>query len=184
MQRAWLREFNALGLQLRPQAAKLVTSFLQTCEDPQHMAEALVEHTKEYFRAKRGVIDSIIDVEVIQNVISCMEQAAAQAGEGEDAEEVLDRARQQVNTMDLGDGVQVYNVMTDMRPFEYRRASKEWKPTSDNARVFAPVQSKINIYAHRYHLLWNRLLLQGKYVPEVDSRGGKLLPGQSVITPV
>lgn len=30
--RAWLREFNSLGLQLRPDAAKLVTRFLQSCE--------------------------------------------------------------------------------------------------------------------------------------------------------
>merc|ERR1719498_1697761 len=85
--------------------------------------------------------------------------------------------------MDLGDGVQVYNVMTDMRPFEFRRASKEWLP-AEGAHLFPGVLSKVKIYTDRYHMIWQRLLLSGDFVPEVEAIGVKLLPGQRVITPV
>jgi len=182
-QRAWLREFNNLGLQLRPQAAKLVTQFLQNYEDPQQVAEKLVEHTKAYFRSRQGSVDPIIDSEVIQNVILCMEKAAAEAGVNAMDPEALEVARQGVDTGDLGDGIHVYNVMTDMRPFEYRRASKEWTASSEKACLFPGVESKVKIYADRYHILWQRMLLSGEYVPEVEAQG-KLLPGQRVITPV
>jgi DNA polymerase epsilon subunit 2 len=185
MQRAWLREFNALGLQLRPKAAKLVTQFLQSCEDPQQMCEALVEHTKAYFKSRQGMVAPIIDEDVIQSVITCMEKASAENSAGlEDVSEVLSAARQGVDTMDLGDGVQVYNVMTDMRPYTFRIASKEWTPSTEKACLFPGVKSKIKIYSDRYHILWERLLVQGNFVPEVDAKGGALLPGQRVITPV
>lgn len=183
MQRAWLREFNALGLQLRPQAAKLVTQFLQNCEDPQPMVEALVEHTKAYFRSRQGMVEPIIDSDVIHSVITCIESAADNGVSAEDPD-FIDVARQGVDTMDLGDGVQVYNVMTDMRPFEFRAATKEWRASLEGACLFPGVSSKVKLYTGRYYMLWQRLLLQGKYIPEVESVGGRLLPGQRVVTPV
>jgi DNA polymerase epsilon subunit 2 len=183
MQRAWLREFNALGLQLRPQAAKLITQFLQSCEDPQVMCEALVEHTKAYFRSKQGVVTSVIDEESIRNVINCMEKASAEA-QGNNDPEAFENARNGVDTMDLGDGVQVYNVMTNMRPYTFYKSTKEWRPSVEGAQIFPDCKSKIKIYADRYHILWSRLLLKGEFVPEVEAIGSTLLPGQRVITPV
>jgi DNA polymerase epsilon subunit 2 len=113
-----------------------------------------------------------------------MEKAAAEAAASNDPLSSLQVARQEVNALDLGDGVQVYNVLTDMRPFEFRRASKEWAPMTEGARIFPDVQSKIKIYADRYHILWNRLLQTGNFIPEHEAKGGVLLEGQRVITPV
>jgi len=184
MQRAWLREFNALGLQLRPAAAKLVVQFLQSCEDPQPMVEALVEHTKAYFKSRQGGVQSVIDSDVIESVLECMGKASADQKSGDMDPEALDAARREVDTMGLGDGVQVYNVMTDMTPFDFRNASKEWTPSTERAQLLPGVPSKIKIYANRFQVLWQRLLTEGKYVPEVESVGVTLMPGQRVITPV
>lgn len=187
MQRAWLREFNALGMQLRPNAAKLIVNFLKSCEEKEQsqMCEALVEHTKGYFRAKQGVVSPIIDEEAIRNVISCMETASDEAADTADKNEAsFGAASLAVTAKDLGDGVQVYNVMTDMRRFSYFQATKEWRHDTNGVKAFPGVNSKIQIYADRYHILWSRLLLSGEFVPEVEASGTSLLPGQRVITPV
>mmetsp|Transcript_64930 Transcript_64930/g.141520 ORF Transcript_64930/g.141520 Transcript_64930/m.141520 type:complete len:554 (+) Transcript_64930:69-1730(+) len=173
MQRAWLREFNALGLQLRPQAARLVTSFLHECEDPQSMVEALVEHTKAYFRTRHGSVDAVIDSEVITAVINCMHEAKGDSG----VPDVID-------THSLGDGIQIYNVLQDVRPFDYNRATKEWAQSTQPAQLFPSPEVKSKMYADRYHLLWQRLLLEGELIPEADAQLAALLPGQRVLTPV
>jgi len=129
-------------------------------------------------------VDPIIDQEVIKSVIDCMQKASEEAGADAMDPASLEVARQGVDTMDLGDGVQVYNVLTDMKPFEFRRATKEWMPMQGGARLFPGVSSKVKIYADRYHILWQRLLLTGNWVPEVEAIGATLLPGQRVITPV
>jgi DNA polymerase epsilon subunit 2 len=146
------------------------------------MAEALVEHTKNYFRTHQGTVDPIIDSDVIQKVIVQMEEACANAnGNGEDA---FQSAQKMVDTLDLGDGTQIYNVMKDLVPYEFSRARKEYVPCSQGAHLFPGVNSKTKIYTERFHILWQRLLLQGTYVPEFDAAGGNVLPGQRVITPV
>lgn len=180
MQRAWLREFNALGLQLRPQAAKLITEFLQECENPQAMVEALVEHTKAYFRTRQGTTQSVIDKDVIQTVISCLEEASR----GVDASDAMEAARHGIETMDLGDGIQVYDALTDVQPFAYRRNTRDWSPALEQPRLFPGPEAKAKIYHDRYYLLWQRLLLEGEYVAEADLQDGALLPGQRVLTPV
>uniref|UniRef100_A0A7S4RG91 DNA polymerase epsilon subunit n=1 Tax=Alexandrium monilatum TaxID=311494 RepID=A0A7S4RG91_9DINO len=181
MQRAWLREFNALGLQLRPQAASKVSQFLRRCEDPGRMAEALVENTKTYLRSRQGAVEPVIDSDIIQSVIDCMLEASNGAGGGEDA---LDAARQGVEGLDLGDGVHVYNAVTDVRQFDYLRATKEWAPSPGRAGVLAACDAKAKIYADRYHLLLQRLLLEGRLVTEAEAMAGAVLPGQRVLTPV
>lgn len=180
MQRAWLREFNSLGLQLRPQAAKLVTSFLTECDDPQRTVEALVEHTKAYFKMREGAIGAAIDSHVIQSVIECMEESA-QKSNGVFAPEL---ARTGIETMDLGDGIQVYNVLTDMKHFCYQNTTREWVPSNINPKLFPNISDKTKIYAERYQLLWQRLRLEGSFVPESEVATEGLLEGQRVITPV
>lgn len=184
MQRAWLREFNSLGLQLRPQAAKLVTAFLQECAEPQQVAEAMVEHTKAYFKSRQGSVDPIIDVDVIYRVLDCMERVGGAAeGAGGDAP-AADIVRQQVETLELGDGIQVYNVLTEMKPFDYDLAQRQWTPSAKGPVLFPGVDTKVKIYADRYHLLYQRLLLTGDYVTEAEAGQSGLLPGQRVLTPV
>lgn len=175
MQRAWLREFNALGLQLRPQAAAKVSQFLKQCEDPNRMAEALVENTKTYLRSRQCTVEAVIDSDVIQSVIDCMVEASRSGGS-------LDA--QEMTRLDLGDGIHVYNVTTDVRQFDYQRATKEWAPSPQRAGVFAGCDAKAKIYADRYHLLLQRLLLEGRLVREAEAMAGALLPGQRVLTPV
>mmetsp|Transcript_92872 Transcript_92872/g.174848 ORF Transcript_92872/g.174848 Transcript_92872/m.174848 type:complete len:555 (-) Transcript_92872:80-1744(-) len=182
MQRAWLREFNSLGLQLRPGAAKLVTAFLREFPDPQQTAEQLVVHVKEYFKTRQDSVDPIIDEKVIQQVIICMEEAN-QDGEADGVDPVT-AARDIVDSVGLGDGIEVYNLMTDMRPLDYRRASKEWVLSHHSPELFPGVSSKIKIYADRYMTLWQRLLIQGKLVPEVEAVDGGINPDQRVLTPV
>lgn len=179
MQRAWLREFNALGLQLRPQAATLVTAFLRECEDPQRMAETLVEHTKAYLRSKQGVVEPIIDGETIKTVISCMLDAAKNAP----SNATQDFARQGIEGLGLGDGVYIYDALVDVKPFDYCRQTKEWIPSSAQPKLFPDASVKAKIYADRYHLLLQRTLLEGKLVTEAEAASG-LLPGQRVLTPV
>lgn len=175
MQRAWLREFNALGLQLRPRAAAKVSQFLKQCEDPNRMAEALVENTKTYLRSRQCTVEAVIDSDVIQSVIDCMVEASRSGGS-------LDA--QEMTRLDLGDGIHVYNVTTDVRQFDYQRATKEWAPSPQRAGVFAGCDAKAKIYADRYHLLLQRLLLEGRLVREAEAMAGALLPGQRVLTPV
>jgi len=184
MQRAWLREFNSLGLQLRPQAAKQVTNFLQTCDDPHRMCEALVEHTKNYLRSKQGMVAAVIDKDTIDTVISCMYDAAKEAGEAGGGAPQDDAVR--IETLHLGDGVYVHDAMTDIRPFDFRRATKEWVPSKEKPSLFPGVDAKAKLYADRYHLLLQRILLEGKLVPEAEftASGGLLMPGQRILTPV
>mmetsp|Transcript_58691 Transcript_58691/g.132296 ORF Transcript_58691/g.132296 Transcript_58691/m.132296 type:complete len:550 (+) Transcript_58691:51-1700(+) len=178
MQRAWLREFNALGLQLRPQAATKVTQFLKRCEDPSRMAEALVENTKTYLRSRQGVVEPVIDSDVIQAVIDCMLEAA-KGGAGPTAEEAT---RQGIEGLELGDGVHVYNVMTDVRLFDYQRATRGWVASPNRVKIFPGSDVKAKIYADRYHMLLQRLLLEGKIVTEAEAAAGAVLPGQRVLT--
>lgn len=173
MQRAWLREFNALGLQLRPQAAKLVASFLQECKDPEQMVEALVEHTKAYMRNKHGVVECVIDAEVILAVIECLKEAG-------------DHVRwATVSAVDIGDGVQIYNAFTDVHPYRFDRASKSWYLSPHQPRLLPHCSAKAKIYADRYHILLQRLLMQGRLVTEADvKRQGSLMPNQRLLTHV
>eukprot|EP00928_Gymnodinium_smaydae_P062396 TRINITY_DN46273_c0_g1_i1.p1 TRINITY_DN46273_c0_g1~~TRINITY_DN46273_c0_g1_i1.p1 ORF type:complete len:573 (+),score=134.88 TRINITY_DN46273_c0_g1_i1:61-1719(+) len=183
MQRAWLREFNALGLQLRPQAAKLAASFLESSEEPDRYAEVMVEQTKEYFKAKQGTVAPIIDVEVIQNVIICMEKASREAAEDTtvDMQEVM---RQNIETMDLGDGVEVYSALTDVKPFELHAASRRWIQCLETPTLFPSCGAKAKMFIDRYMLLWQRLLLEGELVPEALAKDNALLPNQRILTPV
>lgn len=183
MQRAWLREFNALGLQLRPQAAKLVTAFLQACEDPMQMAELLVESTKSYLRSRQGKVSAIIDADVIRNVLECMREAS-ERGEAGAGPSMRAAARQGVEALGLGDGVYVYNATKDVWPFDFRRATKEWARASEPPTVLAGSDVKAKIYIDRYHLLLQRMLLEGKLVSEEDAASGGVLPGQRILTKV
>lgn len=149
------------------------------------MCEALVEHTKAYFRSRQGVVTAIIDAETIENVINAMEKASAEAGaSGTSFEASFEAAQNGVATMELGDGVQVINVLTDMTPYDFLKADKEWRPSVHGAKLFPEPKSKCKIYADRYQILWSRLLLKGEFVPEVEAIGSALMPGQRVITPV
>merc|ERR1740121_2982932 len=86
--------------------------------------------------------------------------------------------------MDLGDGVQVYDATTDVRPFEFRRATKEWVPASQYSSIFASSNAKAKIYHERYQILLQRMLLEGKLVLEEDVSFNGLIPGQRVLTKV
>jgi len=178
MQRSWLREFNALGLQLRPQAATLVTSFLKECEDPQRTVEVLVEETKACLKNRSGVVESVIDSDVIQAAITKMLMNASKGPDGADAEG-------QEGVLEPGDGVEVYNVLTEVMPYDFNRATKAWTVHPSKPSLFPGPDAKAKIYADRYHILLERLLLEGKLVPEaLMMTGGALLPGQRILTPV
>lgn len=180
MERAWLREFNSVGLQLRPQAAKLVTSFLRECENPQQMAETLVEHTKTYFHSRQGTVDAFITAEVVQDVITCMSEAKENSGD----HDVAEVAMHHVQSLDIGDGVEVYSALRDVDSFDYKRATKEWSTTGKKPILFPGANTRSQIYADRYHILWQRLLLEGELVPEALSAESGVLEGQRVLTPV
>lgn len=182
MQRAWLREFNAVGLQLRPQAAKLVTHYLSTCggEDPHAAAEALVEHTKNHLRQRGGVVEAFIDQDIIQSVLNTILEASKEAESG-DAQLV---ATHSIESAELGDGTSVYNVFRDVSLLDYNRASKQWTLSPQRPRLFPGCDTKPRIYRDRYHLLLQRLLLEGKVVIDAEAATGALLPGQRVLTPV
>jgi len=182
MQRAWLREFNSLGLQLRPQAAKLVTDFLSTCEDPMEMAETLVEFTKKYLRSRQGQVSAFIDADTMKSVLECMREAAT--AEHGDAVTTQEAAMQSIEGLDLGDGVHIYNVTTEVKPFTYRMATKEWSPSPEGAVLFPGPDAKAKIYQDRYNLLLQRTLLENKLVTEEEAAAGGVLPGQRVLTKV
>lgn len=189
MERRWLREFNSLGLQLRPQAAKEVNSFLRACQadgdDPVQRCEELVEYTKAYFKSRQGLVEHIIDRDVVQAVIKCMVDASEEHARGADeGVSKAEGARQRVEQMDLGDGIQVYNVLHDVKLFEYRQGTKEWIESVKKPSLFPNSDTKAKIYSERYHVLWQRLVLQGELVPEAQTKEAPLLPGQSVLTPV
>lgn len=175
MQRAWLREFNALGLQLRPQAAKLVTSYLQEVPDPQRAVELLVEQTKSHLRNVNGVVGSVIDSDVILAVIQCLQDASKGLVEEETA----------VSVMDLGDGLHVYNALTDVQPYDFDRATKTWNLSPQRPRLLPDCSAKSKIYADRFHILLQRMLLEGKLVMEAYVKAnGTVLPNQRILTPV
>lgn len=172
MQRAWLREFNALGLQLRPQAARVVTTYLKEQANPQQAVEELVEQTKSFLQTRRGSVESVIDADVIEAVIELKEQRG----------KVMEVEGMQNEAIE-GDGIQVYDVMTQVRPFDYRRQTKEWVLSINKPTLFPSCDSKAKIYQDRYHLLWQRLLLDGDFIPEAETTDG-LIPGKKVLTPV
>lgn len=181
--RQWVREFSSRGLQLRPAAAKMVTSFLKTCDKPEKTAEILVAHTKNYLVSKTGVVSPFVDADVIQAVVELMvegEQRKEDIGE----QNVEEAVRNAMATTDLGDCIQIYNTLTDVRPFEYKRADRAWVPCQGKPKLFAAADMKAKIYQERFYILWQRLLLEGEYVPEAIAKGQPLLPHQKVLTPV
>jgi DNA polymerase epsilon subunit 2 len=184
MQRAWLREFNALGLQLRPQAAKLATIFLRDEPDPQQSAEIMVEHIKEHFYQQQGAIAAVIDEDVIRAVTSCMTEAAAAKLQVSDVGATQDIAKQAIQHMELGDGIQVYNVLKDVQAFEYRRATRDWKHVPGDRKLFSGADTKAKIYIDRFNLIWQRILLENELIPEAIAADVELLPNQRVLTPV
>jgi len=143
------------------------------------MAEALVEQTKEYLRRHQGSAD-VISADVIQAVIELMQQKSEQQAVA--GEESADQTMGVV--VDDTEPIEVYNVLTDMKPFDYHRANKEWRASPIKPSIFAGVGMKGKIYTDRYHLLWQRLLLDNKLVPEAEAAITGLLPGQRVLTPV
>eukprot|EP00913_Durusdinium_trenchii_P029558 g27708.t1 len=80
-QREWLREFLALGFCVRPQAAKLISSFLESCSDPEAAVETLVSRTKAHLNASSCAFQSVIDEDVMKAVITA-------AVEGSNSQEV------------------------------------------------------------------------------------------------
>ncbi|CAK0836830.1 unnamed protein product [Prorocentrum cordatum] len=182
MQRAWLREFNGVGLQLRPAAAKLVTQFLTTCDDPTSVAEALVAHTKTYTRQLSGVTAAFIDQDVIQAVISTMLEASKESAGGGLVQEA--DVKQSIQVGDLGDGTYVYNVLKDVKPCDYDRSSKAWVLSSKRPKLFPGCDVKSKIYADRYFILLQRLLLENRLVTEAEAAAIGVMPNQRVLTPV
>jgi len=87
------------------------------------MVELLVENTKTYLRSRQGVVEPIIDSTVIQAVIECMLEVG-EGGGGADAK--AEAARHGIEGLNLGDGIYVYNVMNDVKPYDYQRTTKEW----------------------------------------------------------
>jgi len=146
------------------------------------MVELLVENTKTYLRSRQGVVEPIIDSSVIEAVIECMVEVGGVQGGGVDA--TAEAARQGIEGLDLGDGICVYNVMTDVKPYDYQRTTKEWLAAHNPPKIFAGPDHKAKMYADRYHVLLQRLLLESKLVLEADASNGSLLPGQRVLTPV
>jgi len=145
------------------------------------MVELLVENTKTYLRSRQGVVEPIIDSTVIQAVIECMLEVG-EGGGGADAK--AEAARHGIEGLNLGDGIYVYNVMNDVKPYDYQRTTKEWVAAHNPPKIFAGPDHKAKMYADRYHVLLQRLLLESKLVLEADASNGSLLPGQRVLTPV
>lgn len=182
MQRAWIREFNSFGLQLRPQAARLITSFLQECENPNEMVEGLILQTKNLFKSRGTAVQTVIDETTIQTVINCLVEASRHGGEDKEwAQELL---KQGIDTLDLGDGIAVYNALRDVKAFDYHTSSKEWIPSLTRPQLFPGAEAKSKIFADRYQLLYQRILLEGEMVTEAEAATGAILPGQRVLTPV
>eukprot|EP00434_Breviolum_minutum_P019750 symbB.v1.2.017426.t1/scaffold1359.1/size123592/11 len=88
-QQEWIPEFNALGFCLRPQAAhytmiyllrrsdaraaKLISSFLETCQDDPESAVETLAHLK----ASNSAFQSIIDEDVMKAVITAAVEGSA-----------------------------------------------------------------------------------------------------------
>mmetsp|Transcript_62824 Transcript_62824/g.147363 ORF Transcript_62824/g.147363 Transcript_62824/m.147363 type:complete len:552 (+) Transcript_62824:13-1668(+) len=179
-QKAWLREFNLLGYCLRPQAAKLIASFLETCSDPERAVEGLILRTKaRLHELADGAFVPVIDEELVKTVVADLVEAPEgvreEADEGFCSEEVEE--------------VHVFNALTQVKPFAFNDASKVWEAAKREPSLFPPVDSKGRIYQDRYHLLYQRLLLnlkedgQPALVPESKALAG-LFPGQRVLTTV
>lgn len=152
-QSEWLREFNALGYCLNTQAAKLITSFLETCgDDPEGAVETLVSLTKAHLNAaSKSSFQSVIDEDVMKAVIT----AAVEGSAADDAEmEVLNG--------ELEKEAFIFNV----KPFTFNEATKAWNPALHAPTLFPAVSSKNKIYQDRFRILQRRLLLGGEFATE------------------
>jgi len=78
----------------------------------------------------------------------------------------------------------VYNVFKDVKPMDYDRPTKAWVLSNTKPKIFPGCEAKAKIYADRYHLLLQRLLLDNRLVTEAEAAAGDLLEGQRVVTPV
>mmetsp|Transcript_3491 Transcript_3491/g.8370 ORF Transcript_3491/g.8370 Transcript_3491/m.8370 type:complete len:548 (+) Transcript_3491:37-1680(+) len=177
-QKAWLREFNVLGYCLRPQAAKLIGSFLETCPEPERAVEDVITRTKaRLHELSDAAFTPIIDEELVKAVLDDLVEARP----GEEADEGL--------RLDEDMHVQVYNVLTQVTPYAFNAASKIWEAFSREPSLLPPVDSKGRIYQERYEMLYHRLFLnlnenlQPSLVPEAKAVQG-IFPGQRVLTTV
>lgn len=173
-----------MGLQLRPQAAKAVGTFLRVQKETEAPAlcERLVEETKAYLRSKAGVVETFIDLSVMETVIANLSAKLEASGGSHEA-------LKGVEAWDPGNCVEVYNTLSQVRPLTFDKGSK-----ADRARVgekdplpklFSSPSSKYKIYHERYNLLRSRTLAQGRFVLEaVANAQGALEAGQEVLTPV
>lgn len=205
MEKAWLREFNSIGLQLRPQAAKSVSAFLKEIdiehsrEKAQSTAERLAELTRAYFRSGAGN-SSVIDKAVIESVIEQWRLSESSKGLQSDndgmaigapvQDVVMEDAKRGIDAMGLSeDGIEIYHAMHDVLPFDYLIARKEWAASHLAPRLLAGAESKAEIYRARYGLLWQRLFLKQDFISaahaEEAGHCGSLTFGKSrVVTPV
>jgi len=168
-QQEWIPEFNALGFCLRPQAAKLISSFLETCQDdPESAVETLVSLTKAHLKASNSAFQSIIDEDVMKAVITA-------AVEGSAADEV----DMEVLNGELEAEACIFNV----KPFAFNEATKAWDTAVQEPALFPGLYSKARIYQDRFRILHQRLLLQGEFVTE-GLGATSLMPGQRKLTSV
>eukprot|EP00933_Yihiella_yeosuensis_P015880 TRINITY_DN1370_c1_g1_i1.p1 TRINITY_DN1370_c1_g1~~TRINITY_DN1370_c1_g1_i1.p1 ORF type:complete len:573 (+),score=100.90 TRINITY_DN1370_c1_g1_i1:182-1720(+) len=143
------------------------------------MVGDLVEQTKIHLRSHSGAVagSTVIDSDTIQAVISKMnDEAQTTGGTGSGSGPADPLGDQEV--------LQIYNVLKEVRPFEFNRATKVWAPIAKQPTLFGGCDSKSRIFADRYHVLLQRLLIEGKLVTEAQATTGALLPGQRVLTPV
>lgn len=137
------------------------------------MAEALVEFTKSYLLSRHGKVEPFLDAETIKSVLECMREAKNdQTGGGG------------VDALNLGDGIQVYNVTVDVKPFSYQVSTKEWVASSTPATLFPASDVKAQIYSSRFYVILQRTLLEGRLVAEEEANVMGLLPNQRVLTKV
>merc|ERR1719443_1556364 len=114
----------------------------------------------------------MLDVDVISAVIENIVQA------------VQEETPVGLGAKELGDGIQVYNVLRDVRPFEYNRTVREWLPVQTPPQLFPGPDQKAKICQDRYQVLWQRLLMEERFVAASEAGDTMLLPHQEVITPV
>lgn len=205
MEKAWLQEFNCIGLQLRPQAAKCAAAFLkeidmeQSREKAQSTAERLAELTRAYFRSGAAGNGCVIDKPVIEAVIDQWRLSESNDGMQVDADAkanpstqdaVMEEAKRGIDAMGLSqDGIEIYNAMKDIQPFDYIIARKEWVPSTTVPQLLSGADSKAQIYRARYGLLWQRLFLKQEFVSaaqaaEVGQSNAMVVGKSRVVTPV
>jgi DNA polymerase epsilon subunit 2 len=155
----------------------MLAAFLEGCEQPQQKVESLVEMTKCHLKTKQGVVDAMIDADVIQAVI---EVDASRLGTAVGAQ----GPSSQLEDNGLGDGIEVYNLLKDVRPFQYSRTSKEWLPVLEGCQLFPGADQKAKIMRDRYQVLWQRLFLEGRFVAAADAPESTLVDEVEVLTPV